>query len=79
MHVTFTGFLLSLGHFAAMTALRVAGHAMAGRETGHFPERAMRGLGAVEGVAFGLLTLLPGFAFSSVLTRFETRKALIVE
>ncbi len=79
MHVTFTDFLLSLGHFAAMTALRVAGHAMAGRETGHFPERAIRGLGAVEGVAFGLLTLLPGFAFSSVLSRFETRKALIVE
>jgi hypothetical protein len=62
----------------AMIFLQVAGHGLARREVARSPERRARGLGAVEGAVFGLLTLLLGFSFSGAITRFEMRKQLII-
>lgn len=79
MNLTFIDLALSIGLCAALTALQVAGHTVARREAARSPERAARGLGAVEGAVFGLLALLLGFSFSSAISRFESRKALIIE
>ena len=42
-------------------------------------EGARAGLGAVEGALFGLLGLLIAFTFSGAATRFDARRAMIVE
>jgi hypothetical protein len=78
MNLTLIDLCLSIALCAALTALQVAGHSVARREAERSPERAARGLGAVEGAVFGLLALLLGFSFSSALSRFESRKELIV-
>jgi hypothetical protein len=41
--------------------------------------QAFEGLGAVDGAAFAMLTLLIAFSFSAAATRFEARRHLIVE
>jgi hypothetical protein len=43
------------------------------------PEGPMKGVGAVEGAAFGLLGLLIAFTFSGGASRFEVRRHLITE
>ncbi len=53
---------------------RVGRRSLAGGETAH-----PAGLGTVETVAFGLLGLLLAFTFSGAATRFDVRRAQIVE
>ena len=43
------------------------------------PDGANQGLGAVEGAVFALLGLLIAFTFSGAASRFDARRALIVE
>src|SRR4051794_21066793 len=55
-----------------------------GRRIGHKrhnadPEDPSVGLGAVDGAVFGLMGLLIAFTFSAAATRFDARRALIVE
>lgn len=42
-------------------------------------DRAQAGLGAVDGAIFALLGLLIAFTFSGAATRFDSRRALIIE
>ncbi|HET8624205.1 MAG TPA: hypothetical protein VFM14_11620 [Gemmatimonadales bacterium] len=52
--------------------LRVRHHATLGAAAGE-------GLGAIEGAVFGLMGLLTAFTFSGAASRFDDRRALIVE
>lgn len=79
MNLTFFNLAATVALFVAMSGLQVAGHAMARREARQHPEKADRGLGAVEGAVFGLLALLLGFSFSGAIGRFEARRELIVQ
>ena len=74
-----TGVLLALGLFLSMLVLLEVG-----RRTGISRRRTVgeaygAGLGAVEGAVFGLLGLLIAFTFSGAASRFDDRRALIVE
>lgn len=61
-----------------LLALEV-GRRLGKRRLARDPEGARSGLGAVEGSVFGLLGLLIAFTFSGAASRFDTRRALIVQ
>jgi hypothetical protein len=69
--------------FVALLFLGTLGCLKIGRTIGRralgSAEKAPTGLGTVEGVAFALLGLLLAFTFSGAESRFEARRALIVE
>jgi hypothetical protein len=65
-------FLATLGCLEA--GLRVGRRALAGPDA-----KRPSGLGTVETVAFGLLGLLLAFTFSGASSRFDARRALVVE
>ena len=65
-------FLITLGCLEA--GIRIGRRALAGPDA-HRPA----GLGTVETVAFGLLGLLLAFTFSGAASRFDARRALVVE
>jgi hypothetical protein len=72
------------GLFAAvllcgMLALLEAGWRWGKRRLAQDPEGAKEGVGTVDGAVFGLLGLLIAFTFSGAATRFDGRRALIVE
>ena len=71
--------LLSLGLFAGMLVLYVAGHLLRLRHLAAGSEREVSGAGIVEGAVFALLGLLLAFAFSGANSRFDDRRKLIVE
>jgi hypothetical protein len=70
---------LAIGLFAAMLAALEAGRWLGRRRFRRDPEGARSGLGAVEGSVFGLLALLIAFTFNGAATRFDNRRALIVQ
>jgi hypothetical protein len=55
------------------------GYRIGKKEAQDDPDGARAGVGAVEGALFGLLGLLLAFSFGGATTRFNTRRALIVE
>ena len=59
----------------AVVALEVGFQLAVGRRG----EKAKAGIGAVEGIVFGLFGLLVAFTFSFVVARFELRRQLVVE
>jgi hypothetical protein len=65
--------------FVGMLLLLEVGRRWGTRRLEVDPQSAREGLGAINGAAFTLLGLLIAFTFSSAATRFETRRALIVE
>jgi hypothetical protein len=65
-------FLLTLGCLEA--GIRIGRRALSGPDA-HRPA----GLGTVETVAFGVLGLLLAFTFSGAASRFDARRALVVE
>ncbi len=67
-----TAFLVTLG--CLETGIRVGRRALSGPDA-HRPA----GLGTVETVAFGVLGLLLAFTFSGAASRFDTRRAQVVE
>ena len=71
--------LLSLGLFAGMLVLYVAGHELRLRHLAAGSEREVSGAGIVEGAVFALLGLLLAFAFSGAASRFDDRRNQIVE
>ena len=71
--LTFAGFFLATLAFIE-AGLRAGRRALAGPDSSR-----PAGLGTVETVAFGLLGLLLAFTFSGAASRFEARRALIVE
>jgi hypothetical protein len=78
-HFTLIILLLSVGLFAGMLVVFVAGHALRLRHLAAGSEREVSGAGIVEGAVFALLGLLLAFAFSGANSRFDDRRKLIVE
>ncbi len=79
MSGTSTWILAVLGLFVGMLSLIELGRRLGQRRMARNLEGARAGLGAVEGAVFGLLGLLIAFTFQGAASRFDTRRALIVE
>src|SRR5450432_3459290 len=71
--------ITAFGMFLAMLLLLETGRRLGARRLASDPEAAKSGSGAVEGAVFGLMGLLIAFTFSGAATRFDTRRALVVE
>jgi hypothetical protein len=76
-HFTLTAVLLAAGLLLAMLACLEIGHRLGRRRAAQAPEGA--GAGVVDGAIFALLGLLIAFTFSGAASRFDQRRALIVE
>lgn len=70
---------LAVGLFAAILLALEIGRGLGRRRLTADPEGGKAGLGAVEGSIFGLLGLLVAFTFSGAASRFDARRALVVE
>jgi hypothetical protein len=79
MSGTSSWILAVLGLFVGMLSLIELGRRIGQRRLARNLEGARAGLGAVEGAVFGLLGLLIAFTFQGAASRFDTRRALIVE
>ena len=79
MEFTFKALLLAAGLFAAMLAFQELGRRLGVSRAAHDPEGARAGAGVVDGAIFALLGLLIAFTFSGAASRFDHRRALIVE
>ncbi|MCB1942830.1 MAG: DUF4239 domain-containing protein [Candidatus Accumulibacter sp.] len=79
--MSYTAFasLITLGLFVGMVALLEIGRRLGVRRIANDPEGAQAGTGAVDGAVFALLGLLIAFTFSGAATRFDERRALIVQ
>jgi hypothetical protein len=79
MNLTLFGLLVVLGMFLGMLLLLETGRRLGARRFAKDPEAAKSGGGAAEGAVFGLMALLIAFTFSGAASRFEVRRALVVE
>jgi hypothetical protein len=70
--------LFALVLFAGVILMTELGRRVGARRRARMPEVAP-GMGAVEAATFGLLGLLIAFTFQGAATRFDQRRALIVE
>jgi hypothetical protein len=73
------GILVSAGLFFAVLLFLELGDRLGKKEAAEDPEGARAGVGAIEGALFGLLGLLLAFSFGGATTRFNTRRAQIVD
>ncbi len=73
------GLLTVTGMFLGMLLLLEFGRQLGVRRLAADPDAAKAGGGAVEGAVFGLMALLIAFTFSGAASRFDTRRALVVE
>lgn len=76
---TFGALLLAAGLFVALLACLEIGRRIGIRRAAQEGEAARAGAGVVEGAVFALLGLLIAFTFSGAATRFDARRALIIE
>jgi hypothetical protein len=84
MYTTVAGFtlaaaLLSLGLFAGMLGALALGQRVERLRVARGDAKLPDGVGVINGAVFALLGLLIAFTFSGAATRFEARRALIVE
>jgi hypothetical protein len=79
MHPIIVAVILSTGLFFGVLVCLELGYRLGKREAERDPSGARAGVGAVEGALFGLLGLLLAFSFGGATTRFNTRRALIVD
>jgi hypothetical protein len=79
MNYAIIGLLTVLGMFLGMLLLLEIGRRLGERQLAENPDTAKAGSGAVEGAVFGLMALLIAFTFSGAASRFDVRRALIVE
>ena len=73
------GHLMATVLFLAMLVLLEAGRRVGIRRRAQAPETAGHGLGAIESAVFALLGLLIAFTFSAAASRFDARRALVIE
>lgn len=73
------GLLVALGMLLGMLGLLETGRRLGVRRLAEDPEAVKSGGGAVEGAVFGLMALLIAFTFSGAASRFDVRRALVVE
>ena len=71
--------LIALCLFAAMLLLLSLGRRLGTRRLAIDPEGARAGASTVDGAVFAIMGLLIAFTFSGASTRFEARRALVVE
>jgi hypothetical protein len=71
--------LIAIALFLGILLLLEVGRRIGDRRQAADPEGARAGTGAVEGAVFALLGLLVAFTFSGAASRFDDRRALIVE
>lgn len=79
MHHALISLLIALALFAGMLLLLEIGWRIRTRRRAQDPGGTGAGTGAVEGAVFALLGLLVAFTFSGAASRFDARRALIVE
>ncbi|MFO1432189.1 MAG: DUF4239 domain-containing protein [Candidatus Competibacteraceae bacterium] len=79
MNQILAALLLATGLFIGMLLLQEIGRRIGIRRLKQDPESAKAGTGVIEGAVFALLGLLIAFTFSGAASRFEARRALIVE
>ena len=79
MNSTSAWIFATLALFVGMVLLIELGRRLGQHRMVRDLEGARAGLGAVEGALFGLLGLLIAFTFQGAASRFDTRRALIVE
>jgi hypothetical protein len=71
--------LLAVGLFLGMLLLLEIGRRIGTRKLRRDPDGARAGTGVIEGAVFALLGLLIAFTFSGATSRFDARRALIIE
>ncbi len=69
----------AVGVLVGMLVCLEIGRRLGLRRIARDPQRAMAGIGAVEGAVFGLYGLLLAFTFSGAPARLDTRRQLIAE
>src|SRR5436190_10218425 len=81
IHMNFSaiGILTVLGMIGGTFCMLEIGRRFGARRLAQDPEGAQASTGAVDGAVFGLMGLLIAFTFSGAATRFDARRALIVE
>lgn len=79
MNPLFSASLFALGLLAGMLLMLEVGRRSGRRQLLSDPEGAREGTGTIEGAVFGLLGLIIAFTFSGAASRFDERRALIVE
>ncbi|MGH7937786.1 MAG: DUF4239 domain-containing protein [Bryobacteraceae bacterium] len=79
MNHVVTGGFFAVFLFVGMLVLLEVGRRWGTRRLAFDIEGARQGLGAIDGAIFALLGLLIAFTFSGAATRFDARRALIVE
>lgn len=79
MHHALISLLIALVLFAGMLLLQDIGRRIGARRRAQDAVGAGAGTGAVEGAVFALLGLLVAFTFSGAASRFDARRALVVE
>jgi len=71
--------LLAVALFLGMLLLLEAGRRIGTRQLRRDPDGARAGTGVIEGAVFALLGLLIAFTFSGATSRFDARRALIIQ
>jgi hypothetical protein len=79
MNYSITAALLTAGLLLAMLGLLELGRRAGARRIARDPASASAGAGTADGAGFALLGLLIAFSFSGAASRFDVRRALIVE
>lgn len=79
MSVSFIAFLTVFGMVAGTLWMLEIGRRVGRRRMERNPESAKASTGAIDGAIFGLLGLLIAFTFSGAASRFDERRAMIVE
>jgi hypothetical protein len=79
MTFTLISVFITMGLFFSMLLLLDIGRRVGVRRLANDPEGARTGTGTVDGAVFALLGLLIAFTFSGAASRFDARRALIVE
>lgn len=75
----FSAFSITLGLFIGILLLLEMGRRIGMRRRAQDPEGATAGTGPIDGAIFALLGLLLAFTFAGAASRFDERRALIVE
>jgi len=79
MNLVLVGMVLVLGILLGMLVMLEIGRRLGAHRMAQDPEGAKAGAGAVEAAVFGLMGLLIAFTFSGAATRFDTRRAQLVD
>lgn len=79
MNHAFSTALYSLALLLGIVLFVEIGRRIGRRRLAKEPAGATAGFAVIDGAIFGLLGLLIGFTFSGALTRFDTRRHLIIE